>query len=180
MAIRPAVAADKPWILEQIDAFIKSLGYAHAFLSERAVAEAILDALLANHLVLVAVDNYGPVGMIGGEYCRHPYNLDLVTLYEHFWWVVPEKRGKSHGGRLLLKFLEEGRKHSNIIRISLEHNSQISDDSMHRLGMRLAEKTYILEVPQCQCSASPQVSPQALPAALEPQAQPQPSAPPQE
>lgn len=151
MAIRRATESDVPWISEQIENFIKSLGYAHAFLSDPDVREQILSLLVRDHLVLVSLDNYGPCGVIGGEYCRHPYNIEVKTLYEHFWWVCPDKRGAGHGSRLLQSFIEDGKLCADIIRVSLEHNSGIGDDKMAHYGLRLAEKTYIYEVDACHC-----------------------------
>jgi len=145
MSIRKATPSDIPWISQQSESFIKSLGYAHAYLSDESVRSAIIECLVNEHLVLLAENEHGLVGMIGGEYCVHPYNTNLRTLYEHFWWVVPEKRGTLYGGKLLLEFIKIGKATADLVRVSLEYNSGISDESMLKRGLRLSEKTYIME-----------------------------------
>ena len=145
MPIRDATAQDANEIKSELRRFALSLGYKHDYLANDEVITQLLTNFINNHICIVETDTDGLIrGMICGEFQKHPLCPELLGLYEHFWWVKEEHRHSGVGARLLLAFMKRGES-ADVIRVSLEHNSGVSDASMARFGLRLAEKTYILE-----------------------------------
>ena len=64
--------------------------------------------------------------------------IHLIAIY-----VIPEHRSKTAGGRLLLAF--DKKCGDTISYIGTQHTSTLKEQSLNKLGYRLAEKHYIKE-----------------------------------
>lgn len=105
----------------------------------------ILSNLASEHVLLVAKDDAGQIcGMIGGQYAPHHWRPEYNLLIEHFWWVDPKSRGQGAGSALLSAFVERGQG-CHAVRVSLEKDSEVSDEFMAKYGLILCEKNYIKE-----------------------------------
>lgn len=144
--VRRAKHKDTPWLFEQIAAFEKFAAYKRPLLVEGPRSQKILDDLIDNHVVLIAHDGNLMLGFVAGHSCPHPFNPDIHVLSEIFWWVKDEYRGTSAGARLLAAFEAEGKKKSDWIIFSLEHNSPVRDRHLIKRGFRQVERAYLLEV----------------------------------
>ena len=97
-------------------------------------------------IILIARDGQqSPVGLIAGQFCTHQFNTDVRVLTEVAWWIPEASRGQGVGSLLLKQFLAEGHGRGLTTVVSLEHNSPLPKGYLEKYGMRLAEKTYILE-----------------------------------
>ena len=145
MKLRDATYDDIGWAITQLADFVADLGYKHSYLFTEDNLRRILAKMVDSHVFIVAEVENELQGMICGEYMHHPYNPSVVMLYEHFWWVPEAYRASGVGGQLLEAFVSTGKECADTIKVSLEHNSGVPDGYMERFGLRLAEKTYILE-----------------------------------
>lgn len=147
--IRRAVASDAGWILGQLRAFAVFFGTKRSlFPSDDEVALAIVHHLIASLEFFIATDNrtLQPAGFIAGALGPHPYNPELRTLTEVFWWVSPERRGSSAGARLLDHFEHVGREKADWIIMTLEAKSPVDPATLARRGYQLHERSFLMEV----------------------------------
>lgn len=149
--IRSADRDDLPWLFEQVAVFGKSypsrIGlwpYEHP-----EHAEAFLQKLLEDHVVLIAVDDEAPVGFIAGQLGPHPLSPDLRCLIALAWWVQAGSRNSSAGARLLDRFIEYGKEHGAnwIIANTIAGFTPVKPATFERRGFRLQETAYLCEVP---------------------------------
>lgn len=147
MTVRPALATDIPWLVEQLREFDTFFGAGRSLFPGEARACEILAALIADHVFLVAEDSTGPVGFIAGHIGTHPF-AGFPVLTELFWWVVPAYRGTGAGLALLNRYVEIGRRlcPRGWVLMTLEHDSPVSDRILLKRGFHLKERSYLLEV----------------------------------
>jgi hypothetical protein len=100
--------------------------------------------LITNHVVYVAMLGSLGIGLVAGWAVMHPFNKEITTLSETFWWVSPEHRGSRAGLMLLNKFVEEG-KNFNWTLFTLEDKSPVNEKTLTKRGFKLKERTFILE-----------------------------------
>lgn len=133
---------DTDFILSQLRLFADSLDF-KPFPPEE-IAREKLAILLRDHVVLVAEkEDVGPVGFIAGTLTRHWFNEDLMVLGELFWWVAPEHRGSRAGAQLLLEWNRMGDRVADRCTLALELNSTVHEATLHRLGYRLQERSFV-------------------------------------
>jgi GNAT superfamily N-acetyltransferase len=58
----------------------------------------------SNYVLFGAFDGDRCVGGLGGMISKHPYTLDTMMGYEHFWFVYKEYRKSGVGKRLINAF----------------------------------------------------------------------------
>lgn len=153
--VLPARVDDLPWIVGQLEAFTryfpskKSLRGPDKFWADG------LRTMIENHVFLIAwrIESekaIAPVGLIAGTLAPHPFNPDLTMLCESFWWVAPEHRGSRAGLLLLNEWIKIGKEKADWVTIATEAISPVNERCLTRRGFRLFEKSYLLEVDQCQ------------------------------
>lgn len=144
--VRPATAADTPWILEQLVAFDKFFGSSRSLFPSIEAAEAKLAFLVEHHVFLVAEHGDERQGFIGGLLGPSFFNDDVVQLTELFWWVAPEHRGTRAGLVLLNAFIAIGQLRADHVVMTLEDQSPVNPATLERRGFRPKETSYLLEV----------------------------------
>lgn len=147
--IRQATENDLAWLLLQQREFDQFYGTCRSlFPSDPKVALEIMTNIVANQVMLIAEkDPEGTrLGFIAGALGPHPYNPEITVLSEQFWWVDPAHRGGTAGARLLSEFLDFGRNNAKWIVMTLEAKSPIDPAHLERVGFRLFERSYLLEI----------------------------------
>jgi RimJ/RimL family protein N-acetyltransferase len=149
VSARVARLGDVPWLLDQLRAFDRFYGTRAPLFPEEEQARAFLANAIGDwdkFLFLIAEHELASVGFIAGWFYPHPYNPRIRVLGEVFWWVAPEYRGTMAAGRLLDRYVNEGRKRADWITITLEAKSPVDPRGLEKRGFRLHETTYLLEV----------------------------------
>lgn len=144
--VRAAAKEDIPWLLRQARAFDAAAGFKRGLMPEDAEALDLLEVLVENHPVFVAVVDEEAAGFIAGWYGAHPFNHKVRTLTEVLFWVAPEYRGTRAGLKLLDKFEECGRGIADWTVFTMEHDSPMRAEHLTKRGFRQIEKTFLLEV----------------------------------
>ena len=144
MSVRPAVAADMPWILEQLHAFDQFFGSSRSLFPSMEQAELKLAFLIEHHVFLVA--EHGELqGFIAGMVGPSFFNDAHIYLTELFWWVAPEHRGSRAGLALLNAFVAKGRELADWVVMTLEAESPVNPETLTRRGFRPKETNFLLE-----------------------------------
>lgn len=146
MKIRLATIKDIPWLLGELRKFSEFIGTSRHVFGEESHVEIILTGLINDHVTLLSEKDGTPSGFIIGILGPHPFNPSIRLLSEQAWWVTPEYRGSRAGLMLLDAFLEQGRKFADWVTISTEAHSSISENHLAKRGLKLQEKSYLLEV----------------------------------
>lgn len=145
--IRKAGPSDLEWLLVQLRDFAafyntkKSLfpkGDEHGRL--------MVDALIAEHVVLIAEKDSVPIGFIAGVFLKHPFNPEIRTLSEQFFWVTAAHRGGRAAVMLLNGFVALGELKADWILFTIEHGGPMNDRALLSRGFRLKEINYLKEV----------------------------------
>jgi RimJ/RimL family protein N-acetyltransferase len=103
--------------------------------------------MIENHLFLVAENEAGPQGFAGGMVGRHPFNPEIRTLVEYFWWVKLEHRGGRAALKLLNAFLEWGERHVEWITFcTAPRIMNVSPSVLERRGFRHFESAFVKEI----------------------------------
>jgi hypothetical protein len=151
MRVRRAIAADAPWLLDQLLAFDQFFGSTRSLFPSEEHAESMLLGLINDQPFVIAEKDEPyyeaprPVGFICGAIMPHPYNPALIVLSEMFWWVAEEYRGSRAGLLLLNEFVAIGKRSAHWVIMTLEQESTIDPDHLYRRGFRLKELSYLLE-----------------------------------
>lgn len=149
MQVRRAVSDDVPWLCDALRAFAAHYPAPIPLYTDHAQAEALVRSLMAGHYIAVAHHAIrGPVGLVAGLCQPHPFNPALRIATELFWWVNPDARGTSAGGRLFSAFeawaVEQG---ADAIAMSLEASTPLADDAMTRRGYVPVERQFLRPLP---------------------------------
>jgi hypothetical protein len=105
-----------------------------------------MSAIVREHFVRIAVRGEERLGFIAGYYVRHPFNDNLITLCELFWWVSEQHRGSSAGMRLLDAYIKWGMDNVNWITFALQTHSPVKEEALLRRGFHRHETSYLMEV----------------------------------
>jgi N-acetylglutamate synthase-like GNAT family acetyltransferase len=146
--IRTATVDDIPWIIEELKDFSKFIECGASKFPSEEYAVTTLKGIIENHVFLIACENNLRVGFIGGITHKNLMNPDATILAEMMWWVTPGKRHTGVGQALLQSFINVGRVLTGVsyVTVSLENNSPIRDNILTGLGLRPAERTFVMEV----------------------------------
>lgn len=148
MIIRTATLLDKEWVLEELKAFSNSYETAYElFPRSQEDAENFLVNLITNQVALISEAEDGErTGLIAGALMAHPYNRELITLSELFWWVPEKHRGSRAGLMLYNAFVEKGKELANWIVFSLKSGSPINSEFFIKRDFKLFDQSFLLEV----------------------------------
>lgn len=146
--IRRAEAKDIPWLLAQLQNFAQFFGTALSlFPRDAEKARLFVTWLIVDHIVFLAEDkDQCRIGFIGGTLAGHPYNADVRTLSELFWWVAEPHRGSSAGARLLDTWVGYGRLNADLVFMSKLAHSPIDERALLKRGFAEHERTYLYDV----------------------------------
>lgn len=94
---------------------------------------------------LIAVENDLPVGAILSVMTPHIWDSSKYILNEVMFYVMPEKRKGTAGGRLLKKYVEVGDKLIKDDRISHYTMAQTTRTNLNyeKYGFKLSEQIYV-------------------------------------
>lgn len=146
MVIRCGRDSDGPWVCEQLRAFAAQYPTRRAIWPTDAYAEALVGTLIREQFVAIAEQDGQPVGLIAGLAAPHPLNPALLVATELAWWVVPPARG-TRAGLLLLDAFDAWAEQSgaDLVNMTLEAGSPVSDRCLTRRGYALTERQYVRE-----------------------------------
>jgi hypothetical protein len=144
--VRPARIEDIDWIMGQLRLFSDFFGSQLRLFPSDEYARAGIREHIERHVMLVAESERGLMGLISGIYGPHGFNPSIKCLTETFWWVTDEYRGTRAGLLLRDKFVEIGRKTANWIIFNLEAHSPVNERCLTKIGFKLQERSYLLEV----------------------------------
>lgn len=88
---------------------------------------------------LVVFKNGEPVGCIAALLSPNPYNPEVKTLVELFWYVVPEHRKGRAGYILLNNYIRLAEEISDEATLSLLATSDVNTSSLEKRGFKLKE-----------------------------------------
>lgn len=91
---------------------------------------------------ILAEDGDKVMGGAAAVMVANPWNKHQLFFQELFWWVEPEYRNTSVGIKLL-KLLESKAPDNAIIALSVLPNTNIKEDTLHKLGYSLKELAYV-------------------------------------
>lgn len=144
--VRPALFIDIEWLMEQLRSFDKFAAYGRSLIEDESHARLTMLGIIDKHMVFIAENNHKPVGFIAAYKTPHPFNPRIKVLSECFWWVAPEGRKTRAGALLLREFIAYGRRHCDWITMSLEDVSPVKPGSLSKLGFKLKESSFLMEV----------------------------------
>lgn len=146
--IREAMFEDIPALCVQLKAFSDHHSTKLPPYKDQETSELILKGIMANHLFYVAVteDTHELVGFIAGYVVNHPFNPDIITLVEAFWWVDPKHRKSGVGIQLLDAYENWGKKNVDWITMTIEEETPIPHELFLSRGFRKKETAFIMEV----------------------------------
>ncbi len=145
ISVRAATLLDLPDIVEMGARFYAVSGYADTHGPYDAESAAATGALLLQHgVVLIAMRDFRPVGMIGLVLAPFLFNASRKTAHEVMWWVEPEERA-SRAGLLLIDQAERAASNSGAVSIQMIHldTSPAAAAAVYkRRGYRMTESMY--------------------------------------
>lgn len=146
IVIRDASTSDIDWLLTELKAFSNFFSAKIELFKDSDFARNFVSTMVANHLVLIADRQGERMGFISGYVTPHPYNPEIKTLAETFWWVSPRYRSSRAGLMLLNAFTAWGKANADWITFALENHSPINEKTLTKRGYHLTERSFLLEV----------------------------------
>lgn len=83
-----------------------------------------------------------PVGALGGIVSGNPFNPDIKTLTEVFWYVLPEHRNSRVGLMLLNEYMNKAEQVADESTLSLLSTSKVNNASYEKRGYMYTEQTF--------------------------------------
>lgn len=150
ISIRRANTSDTAWVARELRAFDAFFGGTYSWIPQQPgeLERRVYEMLKAEHMYpwWVALLDGEPVGFIAGVLHPHHFNPEVVCLSEMFWWVTPAHRQSRAGWMLLSTFTLFGHGAANLIIMTLEAESPVKFGTLERLGYRVKETNFLLEV----------------------------------
>ena len=148
--IRLATRSDLKVIVELLLEFLKSSSYsAHAeSVDPEHIQRLAFTALHQGYIWLYLVDD-APVGLLVAIKEANTWVPTKFSLRELVWYVKPEHRGSVGGGKLFVKFCQQGDELLNTGVIQGYFTTRMgttTDYDLERRGFRLTEKLYIKDI----------------------------------
>lgn len=140
--IRHATNDDLPWLLEQLPALDRFFGSSRSLMPTLEYAEDLLRMLIAEHPVLIASTDNGPIGFLAGHLMSHPLNPERTVLNAILWWVMPQYRGSRAGYQLLRAFLALGKERADWVTMTVQPQTPIDPSGLTALGFQPTDVTY--------------------------------------
>ena len=152
VVVRPAELSDLPWIKVELTEFSRffnsKIPLYHGPQTDYATTyqEIFLENMIKDHLFLIAESEIERQGLIVGVVGHHPFNPEIKTLDELFWWV-PEKHRNTRAGALLLReFVKWGEENVDWIVATVEDNSPVNGETFLKRGFIPKEISYLKEI----------------------------------
>jgi GNAT superfamily N-acetyltransferase len=145
--IRHANEDDIPWLIGALKEWQKSFPRELVEYPGDEYCEKQFKWLMENEVVLV----WEGCGFIAAMRGRHMANPNLTILGEFLWWVSPESRGKGVGTALRKKLtaLARAMDDVDILSLTLEETSNVSDNTLYSEGFLPLERIFIMDVRTC-------------------------------
>ena len=144
--VRWAKDSDLPWVVEELRNFSEFHDSKYDLFLNEENTEAVMKITMKDHVLMVAEKDNTLMGFISGYFVPHPFNPELQTLCEQFWWV-PEIHRKTRAGLLLLNnFIKFGKEAAQWVIMTIEEKSPVNENSLIKKGFRLHERSYLMEV----------------------------------
>jgi RimJ/RimL family protein N-acetyltransferase len=144
--VRRGAPEDLPWLIDQLKEFSQFYGTKKPLLKDEDYARSSMLTLIENHFVRIAEKDGVLVGFIVGLFAPHPFNPEIKTLTEQFWWVSEEYRGTRAGLLLLEAYMAWGQENADWVVFTLESKSPVREQTLINRGFQLYERSYLLEV----------------------------------
>lgn len=144
MNVRPAAPSDLPAILEMSAKFYPLTSYSERIPFDPESTAVLAEALVQQHVLLVAEDCGRTVGMVGALLFPFAFNGKFRHAQEVVYWVEPEARGSS-AAQKLIKGLRDACDWRGVHLVSMVnlHNSPPAAAAMYEhAGYTLAEQTW--------------------------------------
>lgn len=136
------------YLLEMSEHFYNSTPYAKFKPFDSDAVGKLLEDLIQFHVVLVALKNNIPIGMVAAEITNLPINPDILVCAEQAWWVNPEHRGTTVAVRLI-RALEEAAEEEAVDAIIMSKlaDSPASVDKIYaKAGYLPAESVFVKDI----------------------------------
>lgn len=144
--VRRAQPSDMDWITGELRAFDRFYGSTKSLFGNAEYVRTTLEALIAQHVFLIAERDGNRMGFIAGLLTPHFFNPELKVLTEMLWWVPPAHRGSRAGLLLLNEYIRIGEESADWILMTLEDRSPIAERSLIKRGFHLKERSFLMEV----------------------------------
>ena len=150
MKIRHATIQDFDRIMEMMIDFANSSPYNahHNPQYGDTYVRRLLCQFMTSGCILLAEEKENTIGMLIAGIAPDPWLPEIQTLREIAWWVDEEHRMTTAGYKLLLKYIELGKKLQDqglIQGFTLTNMEQSPDFNLEKRGWRSIEKNYIYE-----------------------------------
>ena len=141
---------DARHIIKLMQRFLTDTSYNQAEEASRDVEHLgkLAFTFLNNGYVWLAFDGEEPVGILIAIKEPNMWNPKITQLRELVWYVVPEKRNSTVGGRLFKQYCLKGDELKKQGKINVYFTSMMSSTEacdLERRGFRCTERTYIKE-----------------------------------
>jgi GNAT superfamily N-acetyltransferase len=148
MRVRLARADDVPWLCDALRAFAADYPAPISLYADDAHTAALVGSLISGQFVAIAESVTERVGLIAGLCEPHPFNPALLVATELWWWVRPDARGSSAGGRLFQAFESWAESQgAGAIAVTLEFTSPLADAALERRGYLPVERQFLRTMP---------------------------------
>ena len=144
--VRRAKLVDIAWSVRQMEAFAATIPTRVKIYPGFDIGCDIMAKMITDHYILISESGGKRSGIIGAFKCHHPFNPHVRVLSEAFWWVPDAYRLTRVGYLLLREYTRYGRADFDIVTLTLEAASNVSDKSLQKLGYKQFERNFSLEV----------------------------------
>lgn len=141
---------DARHVIKMMQRFLNETSYNQAEEASRDVEHLgrLAFTFINNGYVWLAFDGEEPVGMLAALMEPNMWNPKVRQMRELIWYVVPEKRKSTVGGRLFKQYCLKGEELKQAGKINVYFTSMMSSTQacdLESRGFRCTEKTYIKE-----------------------------------
>lgn len=144
--VRNAELSDLSLLLEKAPKFFDFLRTKYNLFNWQQMARMFLSHIESGILLLAEKDGQ-LVGGFGATIGGHPYNPDILSAFETFWWIEEEHRNSKAGLLLFNEYIKLAKeKACKMIHISKLEHSPFKETFLEKKGFSLVEKAYLMEV----------------------------------
>lgn len=141
---------DARHVIKMMQRFLNETSYNQAEEASRDVEHLgkLAFTFLQNGYVWLAFDGEEPVGMLAAVMEPNMWNPKVRQMRELIWYVVPEKRKSTIGGRLFKQYCLKGEELKQAGKINVYFTSMMTSTQacdLESRGFRCTERTYIKE-----------------------------------
>ena len=144
--IKNAVDNDIEWVVSQLAKFSEFYGTKYKLFGDTEYIKVNLKKMFDEQLFLIAFNGECRVGFISGNIFNHPFNPNIKTIIETFWWVDEAYRNTRAGALLLEAYIKYGKENCQWVIMNLEHKSPVREETLLKRGFKNQERTYLMEI----------------------------------